>query len=742
MNNILDIFFTNRPSLVRKCYPLPGISDHEIIFIESSTEAQLIKTPKRKILIWSGANITTIKSIAQDFNSSFLEKYSVSTPVNILWNDFKTMCLSCLDHVPTRSNTNRCKQPWVSSHIRQLSRRKQRMYNLARSSQSPLNWQKYHQLKKETQKECRKAYTSYVSTLVNDDGHVSKRLWTFIKSQRKDHCGVAPLKHNNNIYSDTTRKIEILNEYFTSVFTYDTETPLPSFPGSPFPDIPPITINCEGVTQLLATLDVHKATGPDHIPAHLLKEIYLEIAPSLTLIFQASVYQCSIPYDWKVANITPLFKKGDHSLPGNYRPISLTSICCKLLEHIIYSHIFLHLNQHNILCDQQHGFRNGRSCETQLIITVDDFAKSLDEGGQTDVVLLDFSKAFDKVSHKCLLHKLNYYGIRGNLLAWLENFLSNRIQRVVLDGEQSQPAFVTSGVPQGTVLAPLLFLCFINDLPDKIKSRLRLYADDVLLYSTIKSLDDCHILQEDLNTLNKWAQTWKMTFNASKCEFLRVTKKLKPILMQYHIQDEVIKEVKYAKYLGVIIDHHLSWNDHINYITSKANNVKCFLQRNLSRCSTRIKSNCYQSIVRPILEYACTVWAPHTQKNILAIEAVQRRAARYATNNYSRYASVSDMLTYLQWPTLNDRREKLKIIMLYKIMQQLVEIPRTNLIPALDYYCTRGYNTKYIQPFARTDTYYYSFFPSTIRTWNSLQEDICNITNLQTLKEVLDSLTL
>jgi len=206
--------------------------------------------------------------------------------------------------------------------------------------------------------------------------------------------------------------------------------------------------------------------------------------------------------------------------------------------------------------------------------------------------------------------------------------------------------------------------------------------------------------------------------------------------MQYHIQDEVIKEVKYAKYLGVIIDHHLSWNDHINYITSKANNVKCFLQRNLSRCSTRIKSNCYQSIVRPILEYACTVWAPHTQKNILAIEAVQRRAARYATNNYSRYASVSDMLTYLQWPTLNDRREKLKIIMLYKIMQQLVEIPRTNLIPALDYYCTRGYNTKYIQPFARTDTYYYSFFPSTIRTWNSLQEDFCNIRNLQTLKSM------
>ena len=136
--------------------------------------------------------------------------------------------------------------------------------------------------------------------------------------------------------------------------------------GPPFPDISPIAINCDGVAQLLITLDVHKATGPDRVLSHLLKEISSEIAPSLTLIFQASLHQCSIPSNWKEAFITPLFKKGDHSSPSNYRPVSLTSICCKLLEHIIYSHIFSHLKQHNILCDQQHGFRSGRSCETQL----------------------------------------------------------------------------------------------------------------------------------------------------------------------------------------------------------------------------------------------------------------------------------------------------------------------------------------------------------------------------------------
>ena len=157
--------------------------------------------------------------------------------------------------------------------------------------------------------------------------------------------------------------------------------------------------------------------------------------------------------------------------------------------------------------------------------------------------------------------------------------------------------------------------------------------------------------------------------------------------MQYCIQNDVIKEVRHAKYLGVIIDHHLSWNEHIIYITSKTNNVKCFLQYNLSQCPTHIKSNCYQSLVHPILEYPCIVWAPHSQKNISTNEALQRRATMCVTNNYSSYASVSDMLTHLQWTSLNNWRESEKISMLHKIIQQLIDIPKSNIIPVLGYYC-------------------------------------------------------
>ena len=391
---------------------------------------------------------------------------------------------------------------------------------MAKLSQSPNRWQAYYKLKKEVSKTCRNAYNNYVSSLVVD-GHITKKLWTYIKSQRKENSGIPPLSHNGSVHTDSSQKAEILNNYFLSVFSNNKLTP-PTLEESPVLDITPILVGRQGVKSLLDNLNPHKATGPDNIPTSLLKQLSPELAPVLTMIFQASLQQCHLPADWKTAKIVPVHKKGDRSAPNNYRPISLTSICCKLLEHIIYTHIFSHLNEYQILCDNQHGFRQGRSCETQLLLTINDLAKNLDNNLQTDVMFLDFAKAFDKVDHSCLIHKLQNYGIRGNLLSWLENFLTQRTQCVIIDGYCSSTTNVTSGVPQGSVLAPLLFLCFINDLPEGIKSRIKLYADDVLLYSTITSPDDCHQLQADLSTLERWAKMWNMIFNPLNCEFIRV----------------------------------------------------------------------------------------------------------------------------------------------------------------------------------------------------------------------------
>ena len=212
-----------------------------------------------------------------------------------------------------------------------------------------------------------------------------------------------------------------------------------------------------------------------------------------------------------------------------------------------------------------------------------------------------------------MFHKLYHYGIRGKLLDWIQHFVLLRSQHVIVEGQQSDPSTVTSGVLQGTVLAPLLFLCFINELPNGILSKIKLYADDVLLYATIHSEQDCQQLQRDLDSLGKWADEWKMAFNPQKCEFLRITNKKHPILNQYKIQTKNIKEVAHAKYLGVTISHNLTWSEHIKQITNKANRTKGFLQRNLHNCPLEIKSNCYKAMVKPILDYAAIIWSTHAK---------------------------------------------------------------------------------------------------------------------------------
>ena len=251
-------------------------------------------------------------------------------------------------------------------------------------------------------------------------------------------------------------------------------------------------------THLLFNIIPGKSHGPDNLPAHFLKEVSLEIAPALTLIFQASLDQGTLPEVWRQAIVVPVFKKGRHTDPCKYRPITLTCICTKILEHVVYSSISKHLQRHAILCDEQHGFRQNRSFDAQLIITVNDFADSLNKGGQCDVLALDFSKTFDKVSHTRLYQKLSHYGIHGSILSWLKAFLIDRSQYVILNNMKSYATSVLSGVPQGTVLAPLLLLIYINDLPTYVQNKARLYADDVLMYSYINSKDDCISLQKDL----------------------------------------------------------------------------------------------------------------------------------------------------------------------------------------------------------------------------------------------------
>ena len=270
--------------------------------------------------------------------------------------------------------------------------------------------------------------------------------------------------------------------------------------------------------------------------------------------------------------------------------------------------------------------------------------------------LLDFSKAFDTVPHGRLLAKLQYYKINNFVWKWIQSWLTQRTQSVVVDGASSKPTSVLSGVLQGTVLGPLMFLLYINDITDKVSSTLCLFADDCILYRKIKSPENSISLQKDLDLLSHWASTWKINLNTFKCVVLRCSRSSMPILYNYRLNDHILDIREEHPYLGIILHKSLSWSSHISKISTKASQTFNFLRRNLSKYSPPIKASAYLTLVHPIMEYAAVAWDPYQQNNINALEKIQRRAARWVMNDYGRYNSVSNLLHDLNWQPLQVRR--------------------------------------------------------------------------------------
>ena len=355
------------------------------------------------------------------------------------------------------------------------------------------------------------------------------------------------------------------------------------------------------------------------------------------------------------------------------------------------------------------------------------------------VRLFDFSKAFDKVPHKRLMKKLWNYGVRGKTHSWIQSFLTTRQQRVAVDGENSDWVSVDSGVPQGTVLGPTLFLAFINDLVRTAKhSQVRLFADDCVLYREVKNQEDCELLQADLENLEKWEEKWSMSFNPDKCNSISITRKRNKLCHSYKLHNQDLKQVSSTPYLGVELSSDLTWHDQINKVCSKGNKQLAFLRRNLQINNMKVKETAYTRPVRPAMEYCSTIWDPQHHKYIDQIEKLQRRAARFVCNSYSYRASVTDMLNRLTWEALEVRRRRVRLIMFFKIQHGLISIP-------LPPFILRSSRPKEELPhlfkviYSSTEAYRNSFYVRTVREWNLLPVSIGTLGSLPSFKDGLSS---
>lgn len=530
----------------------------------------------------------------------------------------------------------------------------------------------------------------------------------------------------------------VLNNFFCSVFTKEPDGELPEFADLDHPVMSDILFDAHGIMKLIESLKLTSSSGIDGINSKVLKNTKNIVSIILCHLFQQSLSTGVLPQDWKVGKIIPVPKKGSSLSCKNYRPISLTSVCSKLMEHVVYSHIVKFLVSVKFFYPNQHGFLKGLSCDSQLALFVNDISSSLDVNIPTDTLFLDFEKAFDKVPHKRLLLKLSHLNLNPLVMNWLRNFLTHREQFVYANKFSSPRSPVTSGVPQGTVLGPLLFLIYINDLPSNISSTIRLFADDCVIYRPISSSTDVDILQQDLNRIVTWCKQWLMSINITKTCLISFHRRHSHTPHKYVLFGSEVSSVPSCKYLGITLTQNLTWSSHIMNISNEANRTLGFIRRNLRFSTPSIKTLAYLTFVRPKLEYASAIWDPHQSNLSLTLEKIQNRATRFIYSDYSYYTSVSALKSRANLPNLETRRKITRLCLFHMFYHS--PLGASAISPAHRISNRISHEKAVYTPPTRTTAHSRSFFVTTSRDWNDLPLDAVHHINAIHFKNAITTI--
>lgn len=672
----LDLFITNIDECVLDCplSPLVPIDVSHPPFYVTLTYTLPYKPMSRasppKFCFTDGDYISINKEINDIDWEVLLANLPVESAVGIFYEKLYEIIKN---NIPQRVPKNNKFPIWFTRPLIHVFRNKEKAWVRWKRYGNRTDYKEFSDLRfrfKVMSKEC---YSNYIQSIEESLRKDVKTFWKFVNS-RKSKSGIPSTMNYSGVQSEDPNDIcDLFSRFFRSVYevstvnNFDFENISPNVNAN-VDFVSDISISISDIVSEFKRLDVAKGPGPDSVPPLFLKLTADSISKPIFLLYNLSLREGELPHVWKTANITPVFKSGNRREVTNYRPISLLSVLSKVFERLVHNIIYPIF--HRIVIPEQHGFVRNRSTISNLLLYTNYLFERMDEGGQVDAVYTDFCKAFDKVDHLLLLQKLAFNGIRGNLLRWFASYIRNRTQKVVINGFASNSISVTSGVPQGSILGPLLFVVFINDIGSCfLNSRFLLYADDLKVYLSISDSNDCIKLQDDLDRLSNYCVKNKLHLSLNKCKSITFTKKINVTKHEYKLCSAQLEHVSVIKDLGILFDSKLHFDDHINHITSKAYQMFGFVTRTCT-CFKRPQSYLllFKSLIRSQLEYATTIWNPFYNKYSDRLEIVQRKFLRVVEYRcFHRKLSYDNLLSKYSILPLFKRRLLLDQLTLYKI---------------------------------------------------------------------------
>ena len=750
--NVLDLLFTNELNMVTEVNHMSplGKSDHCILSIDIECYTEINRLTEEYYIYNKGKYDKMKQELQIDWEIK-LEHLDANGQWETIKNEIKR---SMEKNIPKVRRTNtihirKKQQSTLEENTIRLIKKKHRLWKRYIETKDQSKYREYCKIRNNIKTQIRNRKRQVEQMVARDSKEDPKKFWKYVKSKSKTKEKVTNLKYkdeNGNIKTTTSdsEKANVLQDFFSTVYTTESGH-IPTQPRRTVSGMEDFAFEVTNIKKILSDLNPSKSPGPDDLHPRVYKELADVLAIPLTMLYNKCVESGEIPLDWKTATVSAIFKKGKKADPENYRPVSLTCIACKVMEKSIKERLVEYITTNNLLSDKQYGFVSGRSTIIQLTMMLDDWTRALDGEDSVDCIYLDFQKAFDTVPHKRLLNKLKSYGIEGKNLELLLAFLSDRKQRVRVNGEYSKWIKVTSGIPQGSILGPILFVLFINDMPDNVNTNLLMFADDTKIYNIIRKKEEETLetpersdLQHYIEILNNWSEKWQLKFNSSKCKTLRLGK-ARNEEHNYMLGVTTLPNVKEEKDLGITIDCELKYKSHIGEKISKAQTMTGIIRRSFDFLDTRMFKKLFSAIVRPIIEYGQIIWSPHDKTQIREIENILRRASKQLPGMKDK--DYMSRLKDIDIPCLLARRMRGDLIEVYKILNKKYDprILSENLFELNTRANTRGNGRKLVKPSSSTTSRKSFFTLRTINDWNSLPSEVVNAPSLNTFKNRLDN---